>query len=239
MDVIEIIKLTKRFGDTIAVDALSLNIPKGEFFAFIGPNGAGKTTTLKVVAGLMRPTSGSVMVGGFDIAKKPLDAKRMVSFVPDVPYVYEKLTGREFLYFIGEIYSMARDWYRREVERLLTLFEMREYGDLLMEQYSHGMKQKVVICSALLHNPSLIIIDEPMVGLDPRSARLVKDLLKEQTRKGVTVFMTTHTLSLAEEVADRIGIINKGRLIGLGRVEEIKRDAPRLEDVFLKMTCEE
>lgn len=236
---IEIDGLTKRYGKTTAVDNLTLHIPDGEFFAFLGPNGAGKTTTLKIIAGLLKPTSGSVHVGGFDIASKAIEAKRLISYVPDVPYVYEKLTGREFLYFIGELYGIERGYYREEVERLLCLFKIEDYGDLLMEGYSHGMRQKIVISSALLHNPRLIVIDEPMVGLDPRSVRLVKDILKHRAKEGTTIFMTTHTLSLAEEVADRIGIIHRGRLISLGSVDEIKRQAretERLEDVFLRLT---
>ncbi|MGA1795339.1 MAG: ABC transporter ATP-binding protein [bacterium] len=238
---IEIEGLTKRFGNTLAVNDLNLSIPAGEFFAFLGPNGAGKTTTLKIIAGLLRPTSGMVRVAGYDMTRKALSAKKLISYVPDVPYVYEKLTGREFLYFTAELYDLKKDHYEPEVERLLGLFQMQDNGDMLMEGYSHGMRQKVVISSALLHEPRVIIIDEPMVGLDPRSVRLVKDILKERTRQGTTVFMATHTLSLAEEIADRIGIINKGRLISLGTVQEIKKDTTKaggLEDVFLRLTAE-
>lgn len=239
---IEIRHLTKRFGRVTAVNDLSLTVPNGEFFAFLGPNGAGKTTTLKIIAGLLRPTSGEVLVGGYQMNSKALEAKRLISYVPDIPYVYEKLTGREFLYFIGELYRVDRGYFQKEVEHLLSLFQMEDYGDVLMEHYSHGMRQKIVISSALLHNPRLVIIDEPMVGLDPRSVRLVKDILKERALKGTTIFMTTHTLSLAEETADRIGIIHKGRLIALGTVDEINRasqESGRLEDVFLRLTQEE
>ncbi|MBN2372522.1 ABC transporter ATP-binding protein [bacterium] len=239
---IEIKELTKKFGNTVAVDNLTLSIPEGEFFAFLGPNGAGKTTTIKIIAGLLRPTQGSVFVGGYSMTSKAIEAKRLISYVPDVPYVYEKLTGREFLYFTGELYNIDRQHYQKEIERLLGLFSMQDYGDMLMENYSHGMKQKVVICSALLHDPRLIVIDEPMVGLDPRSVRLVKDILKERSRQGTAIFMATHTLSLAEEIADRVGIIHNGRLISLGTVDEIKmgvEDSVRLEDVFLKITAEE
>jgi ABC-2 type transport system ATP-binding protein len=239
---IEIKNLTKRFGNTLAVDNLTLSIPDGEFFAFLGPNGAGKTTTLKLIAGLLRPTAGEVFIGGYPISSKSLDAKRLISYVPDIPYIYDKLTGREFLYFIGEIYTLDRAYYEEESERLLGMFHIQEYGDILMENYSHGMRQKIVISSALLHTPRLIVIDEPMVGLDPRSVRLVKDILRERAQKGTTIFMTTHTLSLAEEVADRIGIIHKGRMISLGTVEEIKNAAEqseKLEDIFLRITAEE
>ena len=241
MSLIEIKDVTKRFGNKIAVDGLNLSIPEGEFFTFLGPNGAGKTTTLKIIAGLLRPTSGTVYVSGHDMAQKAITAKHLISYVPDVPYVYEKLTGREFLYFIGELYHLERNVYREEAERLLSLFHIQDSGDIMMENYSHGMRQKVVISSALLHNPKLIIIDEPMVGLDPRSVRLVKDILQERTFHGTTICMATHTLSLAEEVADRIGIIHNGKLISLGTVAEIKKvskETDRLEDVFLKITAE-
>ncbi len=238
---IEIQKFSKKFGDTLAVDNLDLNIPAGEFFTFLGPNGAGKTTTLKTVAGLLRPTSGKVSVGGYDMAEKNTEAKRLISFIPDVPYVYEKLTGRELLYFIGELYKLDRDYYRDEAERLLSLFYMQDYGNQLMESYSHGMRQKIVICSALITDPRLIIIDEPMVGLDPKSIRLVKDILRTCADRGTTVLMSTHTLTLAEEISDRVGIIHKGRLISEGTVEEIKRSSEEkgLEDIFLKMTAED
>ena len=243
---IEIQKLSKRFGDTLAVNDLTLSIPAGEFFAFLGPNGAGKTTTLKTVAGLLRPTSGRVLVGGHDMAEENTEAnteaKRLISFIPDVPYVYEKLTGREFLYFIGELYTLDRDYYRDEAERLLTLFYMQDYGNQLMESYSHGMRQKIVICSALITDPRLIIIDEPMVGLDPKSIRLVKDILRTCADRGTTILMSTHTLTLAEEISDRVCIIHRGRLISEGTVEEIKRSSEEtdgLEDIFLKMTAED
>lgn len=238
---IKIQQLTKRFENTIAVDKLDLTIPKGEFFSILGPNGAGKTTTLKLVAGLLRPTEGKVFVGGYDIAEKAIHAKKLISFIPDVPFVYEKLTGREFLHFIGELYEMNKSYYQKETEQLLGLFHMTDYGDQLLESYSHGMKQKVVICSALLHDPGVILIDEPMVGLDPKSIRLVKDILRERANQGTTIFMSTHTLDLAEEISDRIGIIHNGKLVSLGTVDEIKRTAEegqKLEDVFLKLTAE-
>ena len=238
---IEIKNLTKRFGRTCAVNDLSLHIPRGEFFTFLGPNGAGKTTTLKIVAGLLKPTRGVVTVGGHDMAREHIEAKRLMSFVPDVPYVYEKLTGREFMYFIGELYGFDRVSYRRRTEELLALFRMEEYGNQLMESYSHGMKQKIVICSALLPDPQLIIIDEPMVGLDPKSIRLVKDTLRMRADGGTTVLMSTHTLTLAEEVSDRIGIIHRGTLIREGSLDDIKDaslETTNLEDIFLKMTAE-
>jgi len=240
--VIEITNFSKTFGDTRAVDDLTLTIPAGEFFTLLGPNGAGKTTTLKTVAGLLRPTSGRVSVGGYDMARKNTEAKRLISFIPDVPYVYEKLTGREFLYFIGDLYTLDRDYYRDETERLLSLFYMQDYGDQLMEGYSHGMRQKIVICSALITRPRLIIIDEPMVGLDPKSIRLVKDILRTFADGGKTILMSTHTLTLAEEISDRVGIIHNGKLIIEGTVEEIQSSSEKtkgLEDIFLRMTAED
>ncbi len=238
---IELQKLTKKFGNNTAVDSLSLTVEAGEFFTVLGPNGAGKTTTLKLVAGLLRPTAGSVSVGGIDMAEKPGRAKALMSYIPDIPYVYEKLTGREFLHFTGELYRLDRSIYRARAEELLEQFLMRDDGDKLMETYSHGMRQKIVISSALLSDPRLIIIDEPMVGLDPRSIRLVKDLLRERTRSGTTVLMSTHTLALAEEISDRLGIMHRGKLIALGGVDDLKRAARRsegLEDIFLRMTAE-
>lgn len=238
---IELQKLTKIFGDNTAVDSLSLTVAAGEFFTVLGPNGAGKTTTLKLVAGLLRPTAGSVSVGGIDMAEKPGRAKALMSYIPDIPYVYEKLTGREFLHFTGELYRLDRSAYRAQSEELLERFLMRDDGDRLMETYSHGMRQKIVISSALLSDPRLIIIDEPMVGLDPRSIRIVKDLLRERALSGTTVLMSTHTLALAEEISDRLGIMHRGKLIALGGVGDIKQAARRsegLEDVFLRMTAE-
>ena len=238
---IRIQQLTKRFENTTAVDKLDLTISQGEFFSILGPNGAGKTTTLKLVAGLLKPSAGTISVNGYDINKHTMHVKKLISFIPDVPFVYEKLSGREFLYFIGELYKKNRKQCESEAERLLELFHMEDYGDQLMESYSHGMKQKVVICSALLHDPRIILIDEPMVGLDPKSIRLVKDILRERADHGTTIFMSTHTLNLAEEISDRIGIIHNGHLVGLGTVDEIKRaaqDTGKFEDVFLKLTAE-
>ncbi|MCK9229110.1 MAG: ABC transporter ATP-binding protein [Syntrophales bacterium] len=239
---IELRNLTKRFGKTVAVDDLSLVIGKGEFFTIIGPNGAGKTTTLKLVAGLLKPTGGRVFVGGFDMAGQSDRAKSIMSYIPDIPYVYEKLTGREFLYFTGELYRLDPRRYRADTEELLELFLMKDQANQLLESYSHGMRQKIVISSALLSDPRIIIIDEPMVGLDPRSIRLVKDILRKRALGGTTVFMSTHTLSLAEEISDRLGIIHQGKFVALGNAGDIKKaavDSEGLEDVFLKMTAED
>ena len=239
---IDIQGLSKSFGTTLAVDNLTLTIQKGEFFTLLGPNGAGKTTTLKLVAGLLRSTEGSVFVGGYDMAKENIEAKKLISFVPDIPYSYEKLTGREYLYFIGELYTLDKDRLRDETERLLGLFHMEDRGNQLMESYSHGMRQKIVICSALLPDPRLIIIDEPMVGLDPKSIRTVKDILRRSANEGTTVLMSTHTLSLAEEISDRIGILSRGQLIVEGSLDEImmrSKVSEKLEDIFLTMTAED
>ena len=238
---IRIEALTRVFGDKTAVEDLTLTVEGGECFAFLGPNGAGKTTTIKVLAGLLRPTSGSVRICGFDTTREPMQAKAALAYVPDEPYLYEKLSGREFLYFVADMYDIPRAEADRRVERYTEIFRLGDYLDDLCEGYSHGMKQRVVLSSALLHEPRVLVVDEPMVGLDPRGARLVKDIFREEADAGACVFMSTHTLSVAEEVADRIGIIHRGRLIALGSVGEL-RDAyggeGGLESVFLKLTRE-
>ena len=238
---IELERVTKRFGRLVAVSDLSLRVERGELFAFLGPNGAGKTTTVKLIAGLLRPTAGVVRVCDFDLALRPLEVKRRLSYVPDQPYLYEKLTGREFLEFVGRLHRVDGRLLGRRIHDLLDLFGCQEYADELTESYSHGMKQRVVIASALVVEPEVIVIDEPMVGLDPRTARLVKDVLRERTRSGVTVFMCTHTLSVAEELADRIGIVDRGRLIACGTLSELRRlsrsEGP-LEELYLRLTAE-
>jgi ABC-2 type transport system ATP-binding protein len=239
---IQTIDLTKKFGSLVAVDHLNLHIHAGELFAFLGPNAAGKTTTIKLMTGLIRPTSGRAIIGGFDIQKQPLEAKKMVAYVPDFPFMYDKLDPEEFLMFVGEIYGMARDEVRRKTDELFELFRLQEYRTQTIEGLSHGTRQRVVLSSALLHDPKIIIIDEPMVGLDPRSARIVKDALKERTRRGATVFLSTHTLSVAEELADRIGIIHHGKLVAIGTLDEIRKQSGThtpLEQIFLELTEEE
>ncbi len=233
--------LTKRFGRKVAVNDLCLEVRAGELYAFLGPNGAGKTTTLKCVVGLLWPTSGRITVGGHDVHAEPLAAKRLLSYVPDQPFLYEKLSGIEFLYFVGRLYGLDREECVERVGRLLEMFEATEWAGELAENYSHGMRQKVVLCAALLHEPRLIVIDEPMVGLDPKSARLVKSVLRERVAQGCAVLMSTHTLPVAEELADRIGIIHEGRLIAEGTREELQRQVEagdRLEDVFLELTAQ-
>jgi len=238
--VIKLVNLTKRFGDILALDSLSLEINAGELFVFLGPNGAGKTTTIKLITGLLRPTSGEVFVGGYSMEREYLKAKKLIGYIPDTPFLYDKLTGREFLEFILEIYGEKRD--PEKVEKFLRLFDLEEDGDRLLEDYSHGMRQKIAFASALIHDPRILVIDEPMVGLDPRSARLIKDILREKVKEGVTIFLSTHTLPVAEELADRIGIIDEGKLVSVGTFPELQRLAQvegTLEEVFLKLTRED
>ncbi|MBI4564793.1 MAG: ABC transporter ATP-binding protein [Planctomycetes bacterium] len=232
-------RVTKNYGRKVAVRDLSLEVPPGELFAFLGPNGAGKTTTVKMIVGLLRPTEGRVTVGGHDLQKEYLAAKRILAYVPDQPYLYDKLSGYEFLNFIGDMYDIPRSERRREIDRWSDLFGMREYLNLLTESYSHGMKQRVVLAATLLHRPKVIVLDEPLVGLDPHSARLVKEVFRDQARAGATVFMSTHVLSIAEDVAQRIGIIRDGRLAALGTLEDLRRRTGRdgrLEDLYFSIT---
>lgn len=239
--------LTKTFGNKIAVNNLCLEIKRGEIFAFLGPNGAGKTTSIKMLTGLLRPDSGDILIAGHDALREPLLAKSKLSYIPDQPYLYDKLSGREFLNFVGELYGISKEECAKKVEEYVAFFETGEYIDQLTEHYSHGMKQRVVIASALLHNPEILIIDEPMVGLDPKSSRLVKNIMRDLAAKGTTIFMSTHVLSVAEEVADRVGIINLGNVIALGTVEELREKCQSealipgthyksLEDLFLALT---
>jgi len=246
---IKIEDLTKYYGNVHALANLTLQIPRGEFFGFLGPNGAGKTTSIKIIAGLLRATSGRVLLGGddqseYDIALEPEKAKSITGYIPDRPYLYEKLTGYEYIHFVGGLYGVPFNQIDQHIQEYFTLFDLLDVAHSLIESYSHGMRQKVVMTGALVHNPSVLVVDEPMVGLDPRSSRLVKDLLKHKSQTGMTIFLSTHTLDVAEELCDRIGIIQRGQLIALGTVEELqmlaKEDASdlRLESVFLKLTRE-
>lgn len=231
--------LTKRFGQKIAVSELDLDIKRGEFFCFLGPNGAGKTTTIKMLTGLMRPTSGVATVGGHDLQKEPVAAKRLLGYIPDHPFLYEKLTGREFMRFVAGLYKMSSPETNERADDLLDTFEIGAVADQLIENYSHGMRQKLSFASCFLHKPEVVIVDEPWVGLDPKNIRFVKTYLKERTHEGLTVLMSTHTLSIAEEVADRVGIINLGKLMRVGTVAEVLALSERpgsLEDVFLELT---
>jgi ABC-2 type transport system ATP-binding protein len=233
--------LTKRFGETLAVAGLDLEIGAGEFFCFLGPNGAGKTTTIKLLVGLLRPDAGRALVGGHDIQREPLAAKRLLGYVPDQPYLYERLTGREFLHLVAGLYRLDGDVADR-IAGVLKAFDVADVADGLIGDLSHGMRQKLSFAATFLHEPRVVVVDEPWVGLDPRSIRNVKDRLRAATRAGLTVFMSTHTLSIAEEIADRVGIIHRGRLLFTGTVGEVKALASRpgtLEDVFLELTREE
>jgi ABC-2 type transport system ATP-binding protein len=238
---IELTEVTKQYGAKVAVDRLTLRIEPGELFAFLGPNGAGKTTTIKMACGLLFPTAGTVRVGGFNLQSDGDRARQMISYVPDQPFLYEKLTGREFLQFISDMYGLTGEYGLRRIEEMIELFGLAEFVDDLTESYSHGMKQRTVFAAALLHEPKVLIVDEPTVGLDPRSVRLLKDLLRQQAKQGVTVFLSTHSLDIAQELAGRIGIVESGRLISCGPLETLRRQAEldgSLEDVFLKLTQE-
>ncbi|MCA9245628.1 MAG: ABC transporter ATP-binding protein [Planctomycetales bacterium] len=236
---IELEGATRTYGAKVAVDALRLTIPPGELFAFLGPNGAGKTTTIKMLVGLLRPSGGSIRVCGLDVVSQAREASLQIGYVPDQPYLYEKLTGREFLRFIADMYGLDARVAKERVEHEIRRFELEDFADYLAESYSHGMKQRTVFASALLHDPAVLIVDEPMVGLDPHSARLVKNLLRAEARAGKTILMSTHTLHVAEEIADRIGILAHGRLRFLGTVsmlrDEIKQEHLELEGLYLEL----
>ncbi|QDU93589.1 ABC transporter ATP-binding protein [Lignipirellula cremea] len=240
---IELENVTRRYGAKVAVDNLSLKIGEGELFAFLGPNGAGKTTTIKMLTGLLRPNSGAVRIGGVDAGVDPCQANRLTGYVPDQPFLYDKLTGREFLAFIAEMYGLEQDKTAQAIADQIENFELHAFVDHLAESYSHGMKQRLVFAAALIHRPKVLIVDEPMVGLDPRSMRLVKDLLRREAEQGATVFMSTHTLSVAEEIADRIGVFQLGKVRFLGTVQELRsqlaRDDNSLEQLFLELTSHE
>jgi len=237
---IQLEHLSKKFGTFTAVNDLNLNIAEGEIFGFLGPNGAGKTTTIRMMMGLLKPTAGRIALGGHDLAVDPLAAKAIAAFVPDRPYIYEKLTGREFLEFVGGLYQVPRQLCRERTEESLNFFSLTDWGNELVESYSHGMKQRLVVAAALLHDPRILVVDEPMVGMDPIGARLFKSLLRSLTLKGKTIFMSTHSLEVAEELCDRIAIILGGKLVALGTLDELQQQAgteSRLEDIFLKLTA--
>jgi ABC-2 type transport system ATP-binding protein len=232
--------LVKTFGSFRAVDDVSLRVAPGEIHGFLGPNGAGKTTTLRVIAGLLKPTAGRVAIDGHDLAHEPEAAKGALGFIPDRPFLYEKLTAAEFLGFHGGLFGMADGTAAERARELLELFELLGWKDELVESFSHGMKQRLVLCAAFLHRPKAVVVDEPMVGLDPRGARLIKEIFRVMSRKGVAILMSTHTLEVAEEMCDRISIILGGRIIARGTVPELQSlagsDDPQLTPVFLKLT---
>jgi ABC-2 type transport system ATP-binding protein len=237
---IELRNLTKRFGDILAVKQLNLSVSRGEIFGFIGPNGAGKTTTLRMIGGVIAPTEGSVMIDGINISDDPENAKKRIGFIPDRPFLYEKLTGIEFLKFIADLYGIEEGLFYERSEKILKQFSLYHWANELIQSYSHGMKQRLIISTAILHDPKVIVVDEPMVGLDPAGIRMVKDLFRSLTKKGTAIFMSTHTLMVAEDVCDRIGIIHKGSLIATGTIEELRQRARvqegDLEEVFLILT---
>src|SRR6266480_4805605 len=239
---IELINVVKSFGDLVAVDDFSLTVHPGEFFAILGPNAAGKTTTIKVLTGLIKPTSGRVRVCGFDVQEQPLEVRKRMAYVPDFPFLYDKLTPWEFLRFTGQLFQMDGARIESAGAQLIERFNLGAFVNKAIEGLSHGTRQRVAIVSALLHDPEVFVIDEPMVGLDPHHARVVKDILKERSQAGMTVFVSTHQLSLAEEMADRIGILHQGRLIALGTSEELRKQSGAsgpLEQTFLSLTAQE
>lgn len=237
---IELSALTKKYGRFVAVDAIDLFVPRGELFGFLGPNGAGKTTTLRMIAGILRPSQGTVRIAGIDLAVDPMAAKARLGFIPDRPFIYEKLTGMEFLRFVAGLYGETGATIEHRARELLALFDLEEWRDELVESYSHGMRQKLIISSAFVHRPDVIVVDEPMVGLDPKAAKTLKDLFREYTRRGHTIMMSTHTLEVAQTMCDRIGIIQKGKIRACGTMEDLRRNADRgdegLEEIFLRLT---
>jgi ABC-2 type transport system ATP-binding protein len=237
---IELIHLVKRFGDVVAVNDLSLSVNRGEFFVVLGPNAAGKTTTIKILTGLLKPTSGMARVAGFDVQAQPLEVKRRMAYVPDFPFLYDKLTPWEFLRFIGQLFHMDAEKIQKDGRELIERFSLGEFCHKPIEGLSHGTRQRVAIVSALLHDPEVFVIDEPMVGLDPQHARIVKDVLKERSRAGMTVFLSTHQLSVAEELADRVGIIHQGKVVAIGTAAELRKQSGQgeLEQAFLALTAE-
>ncbi len=247
---LELTHLHKNYGLNPAVKDLNLSVPRGEIFGLLGPNGAGKTTTFKMIVGLLQPTSGQVKLGGYDVQTHPLEAKKLLGFVPDTPLLYEKLTATEFLYFIADLYEIDRDRAVRRAAELLRLFGLENNADDLIDSFSHGMKQKTALAGALIHDPALLILDEPTVGLDPKSARLIKDILRQLSDRGVTIILSTHILEIAERMCDRIGIFAKGELVAIGTMDELRAgggdgldsrtgvglDSRSLEDIFLQLT---
>ncbi len=232
--------LTKTYGKFVAVDNIDLHVPRGTMFGFLGPNGAGKTTTLRIIAGIMRPTAGRVWLGGDDVLADPMAAKARLGFIPDRPFLYEKLTGAEFLRFVAGLYRQDGEVVEKRIDELLDVFELSQWKHELIESYSHGMRQKLIISSALIHRPECIVVDEPMVGLDPKAARLLKDIFRQFVDRGGTVLMSTHTLEVAETMCDRIAIIQTGKIVAQGTMADLREQTAAgdasLEELFLKLT---
>ncbi len=240
---ITLANVTKCYGNLTAVDSLNLEVQGGEIFGFLGPNGAGKTTTIRMMMGLLKPTAGQILLNGYDVEREPEKAKAIAGFVPDRPFLYEKLSGSVFLHFVGNLHHVNAERLERRIAELLEYFELARWQDELIEGYSHGMKQRLVLCAALIHEPRVLVVDEPMVGMDPRGARSLKDLFRSLAGSGTTVFLSTHSISVAEEVCHRIAIIQRGRLIACGSMAELNALATNkdgdLESVFLDLTREE
>ncbi len=242
---IQITNLSKHYGQLPAVDNLSIDVAAGEIFGFLGPNGAGKTTTIRCMMGILKATTGQVLLDGHDVVNDAQRAKAISGFIPDRPFIYEKLSGREFLNFIGKLHRVDAARLSKRIAELLELLELTPWQDELVESYSHGMKQRLVVCGALIHQPKILVVDEPMVGMDPKGARTLKDLFRALAQSGTTVFLSTHSIAVAEEICHRIGIIRKGRLIACGDMAEIHRQASanngvngNLESAFLELTRE-
>lgn len=237
---IRLVGVTKRYGKFTAVDDIDLHVRRGELFGFLGLNGAGKTTTLRMIAGILQPTSGQVCIAGHDVHREPLAAKAHLGYIPDRPHIYEKLTGAEFLRFVAGLYGQNGSVIERRIGELLDVFELLPWRDELVEAYSHGMRQKLIIASALVHRPGCIVVDEPMVGLDPKAARLFKDIMRQFVSQGGTMMMSTHTLEVAEAVCDRVAIIHEGRILAGGPLDELRAQTgatdERLEALFLRLT---
>lgn len=236
---IEILNVTKRFGSKVAVNNLSLSIPRGQLFCFLGPNGAGKTTTIKMMCGLLRPDSGTIRIAGLPMERDNMEVRKILGYIPDTPFLYERLTCQEFMEFTGELYRLPRDQVQKEIEASFDLFDLQEHRHALIKDLSHGLRQRLAYASTFMHNPEVLLVDEPFIGLDPHSIRLIRDLLRAKTRAGMTILLTTHILALAEDLADRIGIISRGELAALGTLDELMQQSRvqgRLEDVFLHLT---
>ncbi len=234
---IKLENLSKKFGAFTAVDGVNINVERGHIFAFLGINGAGKTTTIRMMSGVLEPSAGRIEIGGYDMQTHPIEAKFLMGIIPDRPYLYGKLTAREFLHFMAELYRVKYREAKARIDHLLDQFGLVEWQYDLIDTFSHGMKQRLVMCAALVHDPALLVVDEPMVGLDPRGARMLKDMFRERAKAGLTIFMSTHSLSVAEEIADRLAIINRGKIVAIGTLDEIyaqARSGPAdLEKVFL------
>lgn len=237
---LKLVNLTKKFGNFTAVNNVNITISKGDFFGFLGQNGAGKTTTIKIITGLYAPTDGRVLIDGIDISEKPIEAKRLIGYIPDQPFLYEKFTGREFLYFCGGLYKIDKNTLKKKIDHTIEQLKIDQWVDKRTEEYSQGMKQRIAIASGLLHDPKLLVVDEPMVGLDPQSALVVKNVLKQKADEGVAIFMSTHSLNVAEEICSRIGIIKDGAMIFEDKKEVVEKirgtDHQNLESLFLELT---